>query len=270
VKRIVLAFSGEADEAVAIPWLSETLRADVVTVTLDLGLGRDPTELRERALALGAVRAHVLDVRESFATEGLLPALRAGALADAGPATAVHLARPLVARHLVDIARLERATAVAHAASGSDREAMDALIRAVDPAIAIMTPADTWKLSAADKLDILRDRGVAESLADADQSQALEAPDSPATVEIAFEQGAPVEISGVPMGVAELIQCLDTIAGGHGVGRGRGQGTAALIVLDAAHRALQETGALDDNESGLVRLELFKGECRVIGRHAMA
>lgn len=270
MKRIVLAFSGEADEAVAVPWLSETLRADVVTVTLDLGLGRDPAELRERALALGAARAHVLDVRESFASDGLLPALRAGTLAGAGPTTAAQIARPLLARHLVEVAKLERATAVAHAAAGPDREAMDALVRAVDPSITIVAPADTWKLSAADKLAILRDRGVAESGIEANQSQPLEAPDSPATVDIAFEQGVPVEISGVPMGMAELIQCLDTIAGGHGVGRGRGAGTAALIVLDAAHRALQETAVPDDAGSGLVRLELFKGDCRVIGRHAMA
>jgi argininosuccinate synthase len=270
VKRIVLAFSGEADEAVAVPWLSETLRAEVVTVTLDLGLGRDPGELRDRARALGAVRAHVLDVRESFATECLLPALRAGALANAGSATAVTLARPLVARHLVEIAGLERSTAVAHASAGPEREAMEALVRAVDPSITIVAPADTWNLSTAEKLAILRDRGVADSAADTDQEQALEAPDSPATVDIAFEHGVPVEISGVPMGVSELIQCLDTIAGGHGVGRGRGQGTAALIVLDAAHRALRETAVPADNGSGLVRLELFQGDCRVIGRHAMA
>jgi argininosuccinate synthase len=89
-------------------------------------------------------------------------------------------------------------------------------------------------------------------------------------VDIAFENGAPVEISGVPMSVAELVVCLDTIAGGHGVGRGHGAGAPALIVLHAAHRALQEsTGALEP-VSGLVRLELFKGDCRVTGRHVMA
>ena len=255
MKRIVLAFSGDRDSSRAVSWLSETKRADVVTLTLDLGLGPDPAEIRERAIALGVARAHVVDVRESFATECLLPALRTGALADAERATAGELARPLLARHLVEICRLERATIVAHALTGADREALEGLVRAIDPTITILAPAENWSLT--------------EKHAD-EGTWPIEAPDTPATVDLTFEDGVPVEISGVPMNVAELIQCLDTIAGGHGVGRDGGHGVPALIVLHAAHQALQESGPADDPVTGQVRLELFQGDCRVLGRHVMA
>ncbi len=270
MKRIVLAFSGDVDGAAAIPWLLETARAEIVTVTLDVGLGRDPADVRERALALGAVRAHVLDARDAFAIECLVPALRAGALADVEGATAGDLVRPLLARQLVDVARLERATIVAHACTGAARKELEALVRAIDPALVILAPADNWHLTTADKLASLRERGLPDFSAESEAGLPLEAPDTPASVDLAFENGVPVEISGVPMNVAELIQCLDTIAGGHGVGRKRGHGVPALIVLHAACQALQETIGPADPVSGLVRVELFKGACRVVGRHVMA
>jgi argininosuccinate synthase len=199
-----------------------------------------------------------------------VPALRAGALANAERATAADLARPLLARQLVDVARLERAAAVAHACTGADREVLEARLRALDPALQILAPADTWSLSAADKIARLREHGIADPGADGDAGLPLEAPDTPATVDIAFERGVPVEISGVPMSVAELVQCLDTIAGGHGVGRTRGHGVPALVVLHAAHQALENTAGAGGSASGLARVELFNGDCRVIGRHAMA
>ena len=80
MERIVLAYSGGLDTSVAIPWLAETLGAEVIAVTLDLGQGSELNQVRERALAAGAVRAHVLDVCEAFAREFVLPALQAGAL----------------------------------------------------------------------------------------------------------------------------------------------------------------------------------------------
>jgi argininosuccinate synthase len=256
LKRIVLGFSGDAESSAAIPWLLETARAEVVSLTLDVGPGRDPAETRDKALALGAVRAHVIDVRESFATDCVVPALRAGKLADAGPATVATLALPLLARQLVEIAHLERATVVAHACTGPDRDAIESLIRALDANLAILAcPGD---------------RVRQDAVADAENGLSLEAPDTPASVDLAFENGTPVDISGVPMNVAELIQCLDTIAGGHGVGRTRVNGVPALVALHTAHQALQETAASGEPVSGLVRLELFKGDCRVSGRHAMA
>jgi argininosuccinate synthase len=114
--RIVLAYSGDLETSIAIPWLAERYQAEVVAVTLDLGQGGELTEVRERALAAGAVRAHVIDAREEFVRDYITPALQAGAL-DGDP-LAIELGRALVAKRLVDVARMESAAAVAHACTG--------------------------------------------------------------------------------------------------------------------------------------------------------
>ena len=104
-ERIVLAYSGGLDTSVAIPWLAEKFSAEIIAVTLDLGQGRELVEIRERALALGAVRAHVIDVREEFARDYILPALQAGALYEDRYPLATALGRPLIAKQ----ARRDRA-----------------------------------------------------------------------------------------------------------------------------------------------------------------
>ena len=116
--KIVLAYSGGLDTSVAIAWLAETYNAEVIAVTLDLGQGRELTDVRERALAVGATRAHVLDVREEFARGYILPALQAGALYEDRYPLATALGRPLIAQKLVDVAHMEGATIVAHGCNG--------------------------------------------------------------------------------------------------------------------------------------------------------
>ena len=106
MKRIVLAYSGGLDTSIAIAWLAERYQAEVIAVTLDVGQGRELTDVRERALAVGALRAHVLDVREVFARDYILPALQAGALYEDRYPLATALSRPLIARTLVEIARM--------------------------------------------------------------------------------------------------------------------------------------------------------------------
>src|SRR3954470_21312069 len=112
MERIVLAYSGGLDTSVAIPWLAETYHAEIIAVTIDLGQGRELEEVRDRALATGAVRAHVLDAREEFAHGYLVRGLKAGATAADGSPTGAALARPLIARQLVQIAAIEQATAI--------------------------------------------------------------------------------------------------------------------------------------------------------------
>ena len=114
MKRIVLAYSGGLDTSVAVRWLAEKYGAEIIAVTLDLGQGQELTNVRERALALGAIRAHVIDAREEFARDYVLPALQARAIYEDGYPLASSLARPLIAKHLVAIARMEGASAVAH------------------------------------------------------------------------------------------------------------------------------------------------------------
>src|SRR3990172_12025280 len=116
--RIVLAYSGGLDTSVAIPWLAEKYGAEVIAVTMDLGQGKELNDVRERALAVGAVRAHVVDVREEFARDYILPALQAGAVYEDKYPLATALGRPLIARKLVEIARLEGATVIAHGCTG--------------------------------------------------------------------------------------------------------------------------------------------------------
>src|SRR5215510_6082148 len=105
MSRIVLAYSGGLDTSVAIPWLVEQLGAEVVTVTLDLGQGKELEHVRARAIGAGAARCHVLDCRDEFAREYILPALQAGALYEGHYPLSSALARPLIARRLVEIAR---------------------------------------------------------------------------------------------------------------------------------------------------------------------
>jgi len=137
-ERIVFAYSGGFDTSVAIPWLAERHDADIVTVTLDLGQGRELEEIRDRALATGAVRAHVLDVREEFAREYILPALQAGALYEGRYPMATALGRPLIAKKLVEIAAIEQTTVIAHGCTGNDQVRIEITARALNPDIRVM------------------------------------------------------------------------------------------------------------------------------------
>src|SRR5579872_2057247 len=120
--RIVLAYSGGLDTSIAIPWLIEHHQAEIIAVTLDMGQGKELEAVRDRALATGAVRAHVLDVREEFAHDFILPALKADALYEDRYPMATALGRPIIAQKLVEIAEIERATAVAHGCTGKGND----------------------------------------------------------------------------------------------------------------------------------------------------
>jgi argininosuccinate synthase len=251
--RIVLAYSGGLDTSVAIPWLKEKYGAEVVAVTMDLGQGRELDHIRERALALGAARAHVLDVREEFATDFIIPALQAGAIYEDRYPLATALGRPLIAKHLVAVAELEGATAIAHGCTGkgNDQVRLDVSARALNPAIRVIAPAREWGMTRPDEIEYARGRGIPvpatiaspystdanlwgrsiecgvledpwceppEEIYTLTKSPA-ECPDQPAYLEVEFEAGVPTKVNGVSMPPVELIGSLETIAGAHGVGR---------------------------------------------------
>jgi len=251
--RIVLAYSGGLDTSVAIPWLKEKYNAEVIAVTLDLGQGRELTQIRERAMATGAVRCHVLDVREEFAREYILPALQAGAMYEERYPLATALGRPLIAKKLVEIAQMENATAIAHGCTGkgNDQVRIDVSARAIDPKIQVIAPARVWGMSRPEEIEYARVRNVPVPTTKAspystdenlwgrsiecgvledpwneppDEIYALtkspaDAPDAPAYVEIEWVKGVPTAVNGVAMPLTELIGSLETIAGVHGVGR---------------------------------------------------
>ena len=251
--RIVLAYSGGLDPSIAIGWLAETFKAEVVTVTLDVGHGSELVEIRQRALSLGAVRAHVIDVREEFIRDYALPALQAGALyADRAPMTSA-LTRPLIARKLVDVARMENATAVAHgcAATSDDGIRLDTLIAALDPALRVIVPTRMWDMTRDEAMMFANEHAIvipasfdgpyktdanvwgraticstaqdpwtepAESIYALTRS-AGDSPAQPAYLEVEFESGRPIRINNIEMLPLEMIESLETIAGLHGVGR---------------------------------------------------
>jgi argininosuccinate synthase len=253
MERIVLAYSGGLDTSVAIPWLAEKYGAEIVAVTLDLGQGRELSDVRERALAVGALRAHVIDAREEFARDYILPALQAGAIYEDRYPLATALGRPLIARHLVEIARMEGATAIAHGCTGKDNDqvGLDVSSRALNPSIRVIAPARAWGMTRTDEIEYARARNIPVPVTIASPfsidsnlwgrsiecgvledpwaeppdgiytltRSAQDCPDEAAYIEIDFERGVPVRTNGIEMPLVELIESLETIAGAHGVGR---------------------------------------------------
>ncbi|HJR59133.1 MAG TPA: argininosuccinate synthase domain-containing protein [Vicinamibacterales bacterium] len=266
MKRIVLAYSGSLATSAAVAWLVQQHESEIVTVTLDFGQERELSAVRERALALGAMRAHVIDVREEFVRDYMMPALQAGVLMEGHG-----LVRPLIAKRLVDVARMEAASAVAHGGRlGSASEAaLHAETKALDPVLDVIAPARLWRMADAELVALARARGAHVPPPDRPRTDASlwgrlmtpepsavvpedafrltrspdECPGDPALVEIEFAAGVPVRANGVEMSMIELIESLETIAGAHGVGRGQ-SGDAVIEapaagVLDVAHRELE-------------------------------
>src|SRR5437667_5668044 len=162
MERIVLAYSGGLDTSVAIPWMAERYQADIIAVTLDMGQGRELEEVRDRALATGAVRAHVLDVREEFARDFILPALQADAIYEDRYPMATALGRPLIAQKLVEIAEIEQATAIAHGCTGkgNDQVRLDVNTRALNPKLKVIAPARDRGMTRPEELEYARKRHV--------------------------------------------------------------------------------------------------------------
>jgi argininosuccinate synthase len=232
-RRIVVGYSGDLEAAVDIHALAGAHEAEIVTLTLDLGANRDLEEIRDRALAAGAVRAHVIDAREEFVTDFVLPSLQAGAIRDGDPMAAA-LARPLVARKLAEVAAIEQADEVIDRAS---------------------TDENLWGRQG-ERYLITR--------------SPEEAPDTAAELEITFERGAPTAVNGVPMAMTELIESLAIIAGHHGIGRIPAAGVCreapAAVVLHAAQAALASALSTPAaTRAGSVRIKLFKGTLQTSG-----
>jgi argininosuccinate synthase len=282
-ERVVLAYAGDLASSAAIPWLAETHGVDVITVTLDIGQGRDLAELRARALACGALRAHAIDARDEFARDVLLPSLYARPGIDPVQAIAT-LPRPFIARKLVEIAGIEAARIVAH---GSRHHAFDDEIHAIAPSLRVLAPAramrdDAW-------LEYVRRHGLPVPILrgtcaieqhlwgrtltwDGDQPppprltrQLAEA----ARVQIHFERGVPTAINGVPMAPAELIECLSLIGEQHGVGRihqpmAPAETRRVLVDAPAAIVLQAAAAAAGGSVTGDVCLKLDDGRCTIV------
>ena len=251
--KVVLAYSGGLDTSVAIPWLTETKGAEVVAVTVDVGQPVDLEKVRAKAKASGAVRAYVTDARKEFAEEFILPALRANALYEGVYPLSTALARPLIARHLVEVARKEGAGFVAHGCTGkgNDQVRFDLSTTSLAPELEVIAPAREWGMNREEEIAYARAHGVQVDATKSSpysvdenlwgrsvecgilEDPAVEPPeeaygwtsapaDAPAKAEyvnITFEKGAPVAINGHRAPLHELIASLNRSAGAHGVGR---------------------------------------------------
>ena len=252
-KKIVLAYSGGLDTSVAIRWLKDRYGLEVVAASIDLGQPGDIKANIERAKSIGAVSAYAVDAKKEFTEDYIWPALRANALYQGVYPLSTAIARPLIAKILVDVARQEGAHFIAHGctAKGNDQVRFDVSIGALAPDLEIIAPLREWVMTREEEIDYARENGIpipvkkaspysvdenlwgrsceCGAIEDASQEPPEDsrawtispqnAPDIPAYVEIGFEKGIPVSLDGERPGPVELIIRLNELAGSHGVGR---------------------------------------------------
>jgi argininosuccinate synthase len=249
--KIILAFSGGLDTSVAVPWLKEKYGADIITLTIDLGMV-DLESIKQRAMQVGASKALTVDGREALVQEFLYPALRAGAIYEEQYPLATALGRPLIARYMVEAAQAEGAFAVAHGCTGkgNDQVRMELGVLALAPDLKVIGPIRDWGMSRPEEIEYAEARGIPVNarasrfsvdeniwgrsveageledpwLAPPEDAYAWtkpmwETPDEPAFLEVHFEEGIPTAIDGEEMSGVDLIPHLNSILGSHGVGR---------------------------------------------------
>ena len=256
VKKVVLAYSGGLDTSVILRWLQETYRCEVVTFTADLGQGEELEPARRKAEQAGVREIYIDDLREEFVRDFVFPMFRANALYEGCYLLGTSIARPLIAKRQIEIARETGADAVSHGATGkgNDQVRFELGYYAFEPGITVIAPWREWDLDSRNKLidyaekhqiPIERDkRGEPPYSVDANllhtsfEGRALEdpwvepdeamfvrtvspeaAPDEAQTVEIDFERGDPVAVDGEGLSPASLLQRLNELGGAHGIGR---------------------------------------------------
>ena len=250
-EKVILAYSGGLDTSVAITWLMKDY--DVVAVCMDVGEGKDLDFIHDKALKVGAVESYVLDVKDEFAEEYVLPALQAHAYYEQKYPLVSALSRPVISKKLVEIAHKTGATTIAHGCTGkgNDQVRFEVAIAALDPELKVIAPVREWKWSREEEIEYAKANGVPVP-ADLDNPYSVdqnlwgranecgvlenpwnqapedafgitnspeEAPDTPEFIDIEFKEGKPVALNGKEMKLADLIQEVNAIAGKHGVGR---------------------------------------------------
>ena len=252
-KKVVLAYSGGLDTSVAIRWLQEKYDVDVIAVSVDVGQPGDIKGNIQRAKTIGAVNAYAIDAKKEFVQEYCFPALKANAMYEDNYPVCTSIARPLIAKLLVDVAKKEGASYIAHGctAKGNDQVRFDVSIGALAPDLEIIAPMREWVMTREDEIDYAKEHDIPIKVKKAspystDESiwgrsiecgviedawqeppedafewttSPLKAPERPEFVEIGFEKGIPVSLNGKRMNGVDLVTKLNALAGKHGVGR---------------------------------------------------
>ncbi|MEW6679606.1 MAG: argininosuccinate synthase, partial [bacterium] len=252
--KIILAYSGGLDTSIILHWLRETYKAEVIAVCVDIGQGDKLSFLKERAAKLGASKVYIEDLRSEFVASHIFPALKANAMYEEKYLLGTALARPLIAKKIMEVAKKENADAVSHGATGkgNDQVRFEIGFRAFDPNIKIIAPWREWEIkSREDEIEYAKkynidvfvskeklystDRnlwhisyegGILEDLSnppDEDMFILTKSPEAsknePTIVEIGFEKGIPTKIDGKSYAPVELIERLNLIGGENGIGR---------------------------------------------------
>ncbi len=251
--KVVLAYSGGLDTSVAMKWMAEKYNVDIITFTANIGGVVDLPAIKKKALDMGAIKAFVVDAQKDFVSDFVFPALQANAMYEGQYPLATALGRPLMAELMVDIARQEGATAVAHGSTGkgNDQVRFDVSVAALAPDLKILAPAREWGMTREGTIEYAQKNGIpipitVKSPYSIDENlwgRSIEcgvledpwveppgdvyiwtkspgdAPDKPEYVEIQFEKGIPVGLDGTAIDAIALIQRLHEMAGLHGVGR---------------------------------------------------
>ena len=251
--KLVLAYSGGLDTTTAIKWLSVEQGYDVIALNIDVGKSREQPVVESRGMAAGALKVRVIDGREDFIRYFAFPALAAGAMYQDVYPLATALARPLMAKLLVDVAHEEGATAVAHGCTGkgNDQVRFDVGIQTLDPSLKIVAPTRENAMAREYQIEYLKkhgidipwgqkgpfsidenmwgrsaEAGVLEDPWTEPPAEAYEwtvdpedAPATPAYVEIEYESGMPVRLDGKDLGPVAIVEYLNELGGKHGVGR---------------------------------------------------
>jgi argininosuccinate synthase len=253
-KKCVLAYSGGLDTSVAIHWIKENYDCDVVAMAVDVGANdKDLDFIKQKALSIGASASYVFDAKELFAREYIVPVLQANATYESKYFLSAALSRPLISQLLVEVAQKEGADFVAHGCTGkgNDQVRFEVSVAALDPNLEVLAPVREWGWSREEEIDYAVkhnipvpvgkenpfsldvnlwgrscEAGVLEDPWNVAPEAAFEwtvspenAPNEPTYIEIGFEQGVPVSLNGQAMGLVELIEKLNAIAGANGVGR---------------------------------------------------
>jgi argininosuccinate synthase len=253
-EKVVLAYSGGLDTSIIIPWLKENYNCDVIAMIADVGQGEDIDAVVEKAHKTGAAKVIVKDLREEFLRDYVFPALRAGAEYEHKYLLGTSLARPVIAKHQVEVALQENATALAHGCTGkgNDQVRFEHAFQALAPELKVIAPWREWTLkSREDCLDYAEQRGIAvtasrEKIHSRDRNlwhlsheggeledpanapfdstwqisnSPQEAPDREEIVAIGFEAGTPVSVNGQKLDPVALVELLNEIGGRNAIGR---------------------------------------------------
>ncbi|MCP8322729.1 MAG: argininosuccinate synthase [Candidatus Methylarchaceae archaeon HK02M2] len=250
-EKIVLAYSGGLDTSVLIKWLQEKYKADIITVTVDVGQKDNFKEIERRAKEIGAIKHYLIDSKLEFVRDYIFPSIKANSLYESKYPLSTALTRPIIASKLVKIAEKEGASAVAHGCTGkgNDQVRIEITIKSLNPELSIMAPIREWNVSRDQEIQYAREHGIKieykKSIFSIDQNlwgrsieggsiedigtepplEAFEwvkpiekAPDEAKYIDIEFENGVPTSVNGIENDSVKLISYINEIAGMHGIG----------------------------------------------------